>query len=267
MTTQVEQLRQLARAGDREAAHALLVEAARRNDLELMEVAQRCLFEPAPAWPGFALVGRNEQGFAELRHARTGLIFVEIPAGEYRLGHPREAANPERTLTLPSYLIAKFPVTGVVFLRAFEGATQELGASMAKSRANPKGWRHGRRQQVSRAVGGGAPCRCLPQPQEIGIPTGNALWRRASSSPERKEARSDELQSKDCAGFAAHLRRGRAPQGDLANPSNLLARRRALQAQPPELEPSRRRQYAQPNAGSPRLAAGRGTNGSRGARS
>ncbi|MDX9724048.1 MAG: hypothetical protein RBU37_25085, partial [Myxococcota bacterium] len=75
-------LRRLAADGDREAARLLAAEAIRRDSLELLIEAEQSMLEPAQDWPGFSEWGVSPQGFRELWHVRTGMMFLELPGPE-----------------------------------------------------------------------------------------------------------------------------------------------------------------------------------------
>ena len=51
--------------------------------------------EPAASIPGFAFVKKNQQGYPEYTHEKTGIVFVRLPGNA----------------TLDSFLIAKHEVT------------------------------------------------------------------------------------------------------------------------------------------------------------
>jgi formylglycine-generating enzyme required for sulfatase activity len=80
--------------------------------------------EPGPATaagterriPGFTFTGKNEQGHAEYRHDKSGIIFVLIPGGEFEMGSPEEEPGREddearHTARVDDFLLAKYEVT------------------------------------------------------------------------------------------------------------------------------------------------------------
>jgi formylglycine-generating enzyme required for sulfatase activity len=69
----------------------------------------------APA--GFLPLGRNAQGREELRHQRTGMVFVQLPGGEFTMGSPpsevgaQAGEQPVHVATIGPFLIGKHEVT------------------------------------------------------------------------------------------------------------------------------------------------------------
>src|SRR6266545_4606769 len=72
----------------------------------------------------FAPLGRNEQGFREYRHRKTGIVFVRLPGGKFWMGAQKKNRNksnydpgaeddegPVHQVTLTPFLITKFEVT------------------------------------------------------------------------------------------------------------------------------------------------------------
>ena len=73
----------------------------------------------------FESIGRNQQGYAEYRHLRTGIAFVSLPGGVFSMGTSEDDAEgfgenwrkyleteqPKHTVTLSPFLIAKYEVT------------------------------------------------------------------------------------------------------------------------------------------------------------
>ncbi len=74
----------------------------------------RYLFEP---------LGKNVQGYPEYRHRQSGIVFVRLPGGTFRMGSPeteegREAdEGPVHEVTLSPFLIAKYEVTQAAWKR------------------------------------------------------------------------------------------------------------------------------------------------------
>jgi hypothetical protein len=73
--------------------------------------------------PGFCFLARNPQGYEEYQHEQTGLIFVLLPGGRFRMGSPntetgrRVDEGPVHEVDLGPFLIAKYEVTQEVWAR------------------------------------------------------------------------------------------------------------------------------------------------------
>jgi formylglycine-generating enzyme required for sulfatase activity len=77
------------------------------------------------AWPHlvfrfqFERLGTNAQGLPEFRHKRSGIVFVRVPGGEFRMGSSAEDIQtfslahepPQRDVRVRSFLLAKYEVT------------------------------------------------------------------------------------------------------------------------------------------------------------
>jgi formylglycine-generating enzyme required for sulfatase activity len=65
----------------------------------------------------FTSIGKNAQGFEEYRHETTGMVFIRLPGGAYKMGsengEPSEA--PVHEVTVDGFLIGKFEVTQAVW--------------------------------------------------------------------------------------------------------------------------------------------------------
>lgn len=76
---------------------------------------------PSEKLPGFQFTGRNAQGYPQYRHARTQLILVLLPGGEFDMGEPEGGygksfgssadEHPVHRVRLSPFLIAKYTVT------------------------------------------------------------------------------------------------------------------------------------------------------------
>lgn len=63
-------------------------------------------------------LGTNDRGFREFRNRKDGSVLIEVPAGAFRMGSPRQPeASPPHAVRLPKYLIGKFEVTNAQFAR------------------------------------------------------------------------------------------------------------------------------------------------------
>jgi formylglycine-generating enzyme required for sulfatase activity len=75
-------------------------------------------------WWHFEPLGRNDQGYAEYRHRKTGIVFVFLPGGKFLMGaqkddpgapnyDPEAKANegPVHGVELRPFLVAKYEVT------------------------------------------------------------------------------------------------------------------------------------------------------------
>ncbi len=45
-------------------------------------------------WQDFESLGRNEQDYPEYRHRQTGIVFVRVPGGSFRMGTSMDEAYP-----------------------------------------------------------------------------------------------------------------------------------------------------------------------------
>ena len=65
----------------------------------------------------FESLGKNEQGYPEYLHRRTGIVFVGLPGGTFEMGSPGSEAGriddegPVHKVTLSPFLIAKYEVS------------------------------------------------------------------------------------------------------------------------------------------------------------
>ena len=65
----------------------------------------------------FESLGRNEQGYSEYRHRKTGIVFVGVPGGAFLMGSPEDEEgaypfeHPQHEVMLSPFLIAKHEVT------------------------------------------------------------------------------------------------------------------------------------------------------------
>jgi formylglycine-generating enzyme required for sulfatase activity/serine/threonine protein kinase len=71
--------------------------------------------------PGFTFLARNQQGYPEYRHDKTGRVFVLLPGGKFRMGSPETEASrgtdegPVHEVELSPFLIAKHELTQAVW--------------------------------------------------------------------------------------------------------------------------------------------------------
>ena len=81
---------------------------------------------PQPAYvcpPGLRTLGPNVQGCEEYENVKDGTVLVQIPSGTFQMGsNEREVEKPVHIVTVPSYFMARVPVTNTQFLR-FVSAT------------------------------------------------------------------------------------------------------------------------------------------------
>jgi formylglycine-generating enzyme required for sulfatase activity len=74
----------------------------------------------------FETLGPNAQGFREYKHRRTGILFVLLPGGTFRMGSPADFAGAERDerpqhkVTLSPFLIAKYEITRAQWNRVMD---------------------------------------------------------------------------------------------------------------------------------------------------
>ena len=65
----------------------------------------------------FTSLGKNAQGYEELREEQTGIVFVKLPGGKFQMGSPASEVlrgddeGPVHEVTLSPFLIAKHEVT------------------------------------------------------------------------------------------------------------------------------------------------------------
>jgi len=75
---------------------------------------------------GMVFIGTNSQGYGEYRHEKTGMIFVLIPEGAFRMGSNESFdEKPIREVDLDAFLISKYEVT--------QGQWQKVMLSEVKS--------------------------------------------------------------------------------------------------------------------------------------
>ncbi|MDI6788565.1 MAG: SUMF1/EgtB/PvdO family nonheme iron enzyme, partial [Planctomycetota bacterium] len=67
----------------------------------------------APPPAGFVEIGANQQGYQEYRHEPTGMVFVLIPGGTFRMGSNdgHDDEKPIHEVTVSNFLIGKYEVT------------------------------------------------------------------------------------------------------------------------------------------------------------
>ena len=66
---------------------------------------------------GMSFIGMNKQGYEEYEHDKTGMIFVLIPGGTFKMGSEDGEANekPVHDVKLSDFLISKYEVTQEVW--------------------------------------------------------------------------------------------------------------------------------------------------------
>ncbi|MDX9719635.1 MAG: hypothetical protein RBU37_02730 [Myxococcota bacterium] len=113
-------------SGDREAAAALLIEAARRSDIELAALIESELFASSPEYDGFVACGSNADGMRLFQHTLSGLLFVELRERLLQRGW--------QALWIPSYLVALTPLPVAVYVRFMHrrSGDAEAGAAQAE---------------------------------------------------------------------------------------------------------------------------------------
>ncbi len=78
--------------------------------------------------PGFTPTGSNPQGRAEYRHDATGIVFILVPGGTFRMGSPEDeegrfpTEGPLRTVTVKPFLLAKTELTQGAWRAAMKSA-------------------------------------------------------------------------------------------------------------------------------------------------
>lgn len=84
---------------------------------------------------GFVFANVNTQGYREYTHTQTGLVFVLIPSGSFRMGSPSNEEDhlsqegPVHNVELNSYLIAKYELIQEVWAKV-------MGTSLWRGREN-----------------------------------------------------------------------------------------------------------------------------------
>lgn len=87
---------------------------------------------------GFTPTGTNPQGRAEYRHDATGLVFILVPGGTFRMGSPADeegrfpTEGPVRTVSVQPFLLAKTELTQGAW-RAVMKSTPWRGLNFARS--------------------------------------------------------------------------------------------------------------------------------------
>jgi formylglycine-generating enzyme required for sulfatase activity len=69
--------------------------------------------------PAFEKVGKNTQGYMEYRHKQTGMVFVLLPGGTFKMGNDGGEQNerPVHEVQLDGFLIAKYEVTQAIWTK------------------------------------------------------------------------------------------------------------------------------------------------------
>ncbi|MBI3269946.1 MAG: SUMF1/EgtB/PvdO family nonheme iron enzyme [Planctomycetes bacterium] len=89
----------------------------------VLEAARRLRLRRTVLLPGLTALPKNEQGFLEFRHERTGMLLVRLPSGEYLMGgapagRAGEVAERRRWVRLSRpFLLGKTPITNAQFRR------------------------------------------------------------------------------------------------------------------------------------------------------
>ncbi len=84
------------------------------------------------AWREFERLGKNEQGYPEYRHRQTGIVFVGLPGGTFKMGSPETEADladwegPVRKVTLSPFFIAKYEVNQAEWRRVMRASPSLL---------------------------------------------------------------------------------------------------------------------------------------------
>jgi formylglycine-generating enzyme required for sulfatase activity len=131
LSARIEQL--LKRLGDddfqkREVAQKELIEigkpaleamertAASADDAEVKTRAKAIVQEIRKSI--FTLMGKNEQGLEEYRHETSGMIFVKVPGGTFKMGSESgsDDAKPVHDVKVGAFLISKYEVTQAVWV-------------------------------------------------------------------------------------------------------------------------------------------------------
>ncbi|MBI5359757.1 MAG: formylglycine-generating enzyme family protein [Planctomycetes bacterium] len=94
---------------------------------------------------GMTYIGKNAQGYDEYRHEQTGMVFVQIPAGTFKMGSNdgKDDEKPVHEVILDSFLISKYEVTQEVWqktMRSDSGVSSQAGGnnpSYFKGNQNP----------------------------------------------------------------------------------------------------------------------------------
>jgi sulfatase modifying factor 1 len=73
--------------------------------------------------PAFASIGRNDQGLEEYRHEKTGMVFVKLPGGTFKMGcedgEPHEW--PVHEVKVDGFVMARHEVTQAVWDKVMRG--------------------------------------------------------------------------------------------------------------------------------------------------
>jgi sulfatase modifying factor 1 len=66
---------------------------------------------------GFTFIGMNTQGCEEYRHETTGMVFIRLPGGAYKMGSENGDPNesPVHEVEVDGFLVGKFEVTQAVW--------------------------------------------------------------------------------------------------------------------------------------------------------
>ncbi|MBI4601811.1 MAG: sigma-70 family RNA polymerase sigma factor [Planctomycetes bacterium] len=79
---------------------------------------------PSDPIPGFTYLRKNPEGYGEYRHEPTGILFVHLPGGRFRMGSPETEAGskaeerPRHEVDLSPFFIAKYEVSQAEWDRA-----------------------------------------------------------------------------------------------------------------------------------------------------
>jgi formylglycine-generating enzyme required for sulfatase activity len=87
------------------------------------------------------LIGKNAQGYEEYRHEKTGMVFVKVPGGTFKMGSDTREADekPVHEVKLDGFLIAKYEVTQAVWLKVMRSEAESRPGAGGKNRSNFKG--------------------------------------------------------------------------------------------------------------------------------
>ena len=81
-------------------------------------------------YPGLRHVGRNAQGFEEYENLADGTVLIDVPAGTFQMGsNERDDEKPPHSVTVPSFFMARVPVTNAQFARFVEATGFDAGTA------------------------------------------------------------------------------------------------------------------------------------------
>ena len=94
-------------------------------------------------WWLFESLGKNRQSFPEYRHRETGIVFVKVPGGTFRMGSPeteewRHQKEAQRDVALSPFLIAKYEVTQAEWKDVMGDYDRLFEGDAFPARASPK---------------------------------------------------------------------------------------------------------------------------------